>query len=367
MLHEHLIDANCPGPYQVAAVDLTGDGNNDIVVSCPGKGLIQWYEAPTWRKRALHSNLPGMLDFAAYDLDGDGELELAVIHEFHLAPATDGGKILWLDRGKSLDEEWNAYEIDAIPTAHRLRWANLTGRGKKQLVVAPILGVGADVKKPREIGGTLEYYRIPDDPRTGKWERHRIDADLPVQHGLQIRDVNRDGVDEILSASGAGTHIYYPTVQDGALSFRKQQIHPSESSEVFWSEHGPRGRPMIATVEPWHGNQVCVYLPPPSGEGRWTRIQLDDTLDGAHALACLDVDGDGQDEILAGYRGKGTSINVYHREDAEGRLWKKTVLDNQIACEGMFVARMSGGKRTDLVACGGGTHNVKWYQNSPEK
>ena len=55
-----------------------------------------------------------------------GELELAVLDEFHLSPSTTGGRILWLHRGKSLDEEWTVHEIDRLPT---LAIARMCARG----------------------------------------------------------------------------------------------------------------------------------------------------------------------------------------------------------------------------------------------
>ena len=366
-MKEHLIDGNCPGPYQIVCADIDRDGKQDILVTCPGRGLIQWYQAPDWKKRTIVSNLHEALDLAPFDLDGDGELELAVIHEFHLSPTTNGGNIVWLKRGKSLDEEWSLHHIDAIPTAHRLRWAHLGAFGKgsrrRELVVAPILGAGAQTKREREVPAGLFYYRIPDDPVNGRWERHMIDDKLPVQHGIRVQDVNGDGLDEILSASAAGTHIYYPQPGSGGLTFRKQQIHPSESSEVYWVRKGPHGRPMIATVEPWHGNMVCVYTPPATEGMPWSRTMIDDTMADGHALWCADVDGDGEVEILAGYRGKGTSLNLYKREDADGKRWKKTVLDNHMAAQGIFGASILT-SRTDIVACGGGTNNVKLYENT---
>jgi len=62
------------------------------------------------------------------------------------------------------------------------------------------------------------------------------------------------------------------------------------------------GKKYLATIEPWHGNQVVVYLPPEQKGDLWDRKVLDATLKQAHALWCADLDGDGDDEIVVGWR-----------------------------------------------------------------
>ncbi len=92
----------------------------------------------------------------------------------------------------------------------------------------------------------------------------------------------------------------------------------------------------MATIEPMHGNQVVIYTAPPElPEGQLaTRIVLDDTFKQGHGVFAADLDGDGDDEVIAGYREPGTGtikgpgVFLYEAEDAEGTKWTKHVLDD---------------------------------------
>ena len=74
------------------------------------------------------------------------------------------------------------------------------------------------------------------------------------------------------------------------------------------------GRTFLAAIEPWHGDQVAVYAPDPASPGftatAWRRQVLDDTLSEGHVLVAADFDGDGDEEIVAGWRGAGGGLTV---------------------------------------------------------
>ena len=121
------------------------------------------------------------------------------------------------------------------------------------------------------------------------------------------------------------------------------------------------GHRFLATIEPWHGNKVVVY---PGGADEFTeRHVIDTSYKSGHALACADLDGDGNDEIVAGYRGPGTSLFIYHATDDRGAAWERETLDTDMAASCLVIADINADGRPDIVAVGSSTANVKWYEN----
>ena len=91
---------------------------------------------------------------------------------------------------------------------------------------------------------------------------------------------------------------------------------------------------------------------------------LEDTMDNGHALGVGDLDGDGRDEIVWGFRGPGFKLSVFQATDARGERWKKTVLDDGgIAAADCIIEDFTGDGQPDIIAIGASTHNLKLYEN----
>ena len=98
---------------------------------------------------------------------------------------------------------------------------------------------------------------------------------------------------------------------------------------------------------------MVVYVP--DGE-QWKRVVIEDTMDNGHALAVGDLDGDGRDEIVCGFRGKGCKLSIFQATDARGERWQKTVLDDGgIAAADCVIADFTGDGKPDIVAIGAST------------
>ncbi len=389
-----VLDNNFPGGYQVKVADIDGDGKPDVVaLGETAAGQVAWYKNPTWKRYPISiDRTKNNIDLAIHDIDGDGELEIALASDFQLGDSTSGGTISWLKRGKSLDEPWEVHRIDAEPTAHRIRWADVDGDGKKELACAPILGPGAKAPQYDQVPARLVLYRIPKRDLSDAWPKQIVDEALHVMHALEVFDFDGDGRDELLTGSFEGVHLFdFEGTADKGL-WRRIQLCAGDqsgksargSSEISVGQLRG-GRRFIATIDPWHGNQVVVYLPPkdiaggakalpqPATEsvGPWERRVLDDSLSQGHALCCADFNRDGSDEIIAGFRGKGGGIYIYCATDESGTRWEKSVLnEGEIAAQGFSVFDLSstdfsqkGDGYPDFVATGGATHNVHLYLN----
>jgi len=175
-----------------------------------------------------------------------------------------------------------------------------------------------------------------------------------------------------LTASFEGIHLFRSSGRGSGIRWRKtklasgEQLDPAKrgSSEIGVGRIGPEGECFLAAVEPWHGDKVVVYRRSPDPNAPWQRLVIDTTFNEGHALMCTDVDGDEEDEIVAGYRGKGQSLYLYDCIDIVQDRWKRIPLDEgDMAASGLDVADINGDGRLDIICVGTASSNVRWYEN----
>jgi hypothetical protein len=358
------LDAAFAGGYQVCAADVDGDGRTDVL----GLGqTVAWLRNPTWEKLPITGDRTQRnIDLAPYDVDRDGKLDLVVASDFSMNHTGSGGTLSWFRRSDDLKKPWIGTVIDAEPTSHRVRWADVEGTGRKRLVDAPIMGPGTQAPEYDQSGARLVMYRVPTDPAADRWPKQVIDSSLPVIHALQVVDWDGHGREALLTASRQGVHLFQFRGAGDHLTWTKtrlcdgeQESSPAKGSSEVRVGHLKGGRRFIATIEPWHGNKVVVYHRPEASGALWERSVIDETLDEGHALWTADLDGDGAEEIVAGSRGKRHSVTLYRALDRHGTQWERSVLDEETACQGIFGIDLQNGGRAGILAIGGATHNVR--------
>jgi hypothetical protein len=344
--------------YQLLSVDLNGDGRKDLIAIDERASELAWYENPSWTRHVIATGVPRQLNADAWDTDGDGRPEIVLAYRFESSPERSVGNVALLKSGANPRQPWTMTEIDRVPTAHRVRFIDFEGNGRKLLLLGPMVGMKA--KAPLNDDDVPIYLYRP-----GAWKRELLYGKLHgILHAIvpvRWRGANKE---QLLTASFLGLHRIERT---GKGEVKVTQIAKGDerecpqcgSSEARQARLGRRW--FLAAIEPWHGNQVVVYVP----EGkRWTRIVLEDGMTNGHALAVGDLDGDGRDEIVCGFRGKGHKVTIYQAADGNGRKWTSTVLDNGgMAAADCRIEDFTGDGLPDIACAGASTKNVKIYEN----
>jgi hypothetical protein len=360
--------------YAVKLVDVNGDGKTDIVV-VDSKRVV-WYENPSWKMRTLiqGQTVADNVCIDGADIDGDGQIDFALGAGWNPGNTNGGGTLQWLKRGKTIDDPWSIHPIDSEPTVHRLRFADIDGDGKPELLVVPLFGKGSS-PKANWMDAPLRVlaYRIPKNPERDRWVPETLSRDFHVAHNFWPIPARHGKGKDILVASYEGVNLL--SRSGDKWSSRKlgagNQDNPNGKRGASEIKEGKlkNGRKFIATVEPWHGHQIVVYTEPAQAGQLWDRHVIDDQLLWGHAVWCADLDGDGNDEIIIGVRDDlngqyRRGVRIYKVQDDKGERWARHIVDNGgVACEDMACADLDGDGRIDIVAVGRQTGNGRIYWN----
>ncbi len=361
--YTHIVATGLRGGYQVVAADMNGNGRLDLIALPSQATELVWYENPYWTPHVIIRGMPRMINLAAADTDGDGIPELALAYEFSTNAAQSLGKLAILKANGDPRGLWTATEIDAIPTSHRVRFANIGGQ--PVLINAPILNAKTrdGFNDPDRLPVQLRAYRPPS------WRPETItEANQGVVHGLFVGDWTGDGRDDVFTAGYSGIFVH-TLGHDGRWS----RTELAKGNPAEWPQGGASdiaagmrgGKRFFVTNEPFHGNQVVVYQ---DAGGTWDRHIIETELVFSHALTLVDSNGDRNHEIVSGGtrapagspRGTKPGVFFYRPVDAAGQKWERMVLDPNMAAQSCIAADITGNGRMD-VACIDDA--LKWYEN----
>jgi hypothetical protein len=364
----HDIDANFRGGYSVSVADFNKDGKLDVIANSLAAPDLAWYENPSWERHVIAPETQ-IVNQAMADLDGDGIPEIAFQSSFAMQAANSKG-LNWIAHANGDPRQpWKVEKIDEFPTSHHVAWADLEGDGKKELINAPLIGAASLAPTYDQDKASVFWYSPKD------WKRHVVTTDIPgIIH--RVRPVKWDGGsrDQFLVASFEGIALYRPTGSGDAMKFEKTLLSPGhveKAPRLGASDVGvgkQDGKRFLASVEPWHGNEVVVYT---EKGGKWERRVIFDKVSSGHEIAVVDLNGDGRDDIVANDNSRATPQNpnptpgvhvFYAPADAATGEWIYRRIEDKSAMNSCVAADINGDKRPDLVCTGAGAA-IRWYEN----
>lgn len=362
--------AEIRGGYAVAVADFNDDGRIDVMPNSLAVPQVAWYENPTWTRHVIVDGVPGVVNQAIADLDRDGTPEVAFQSGFAMQAANSEG-INWVARAHGdPTEPWEATVVDRFETSHHVAWADFDGDGRLELVNAPLIGPGSLAPTYDQDNASIFWY-----DQDG-WERHTIaDANVPgIIHRVRPVRWDNSGGDHLLVASFEGIARYWASGSGSGMMFHKVLISPGHEEaapRLGASDVGfgySKGRRVLASVEPWHGNEVVVYT---ESDGDWQRRVIFDRVTSGHEIVVADLNGDDRVDIVANDNGRVTErtpdatpgVHVFFSpDDPATGPWEYVRIESDYAMNGCVPADVNGDGRTDIV-CSGAGGMVRWYEN----
>jgi hypothetical protein len=292
-----------PGASETAAVvDVNKDGRLDIVSG------DSWYEAPSWKKHPIReinftSNYVDNFSDLVVDVDGDGYPDIVQFGYF-------SGNIVWMKNpGKTVatEKEWVKTEIDASGPTEFAFLVDLNNDGKA-LEILPEFD-RANVP--------LAWFELKDH----KWVKHVV-SQQSYGHGIGAGDLNGDSRNDILTPKG-----WFEAPPDPASG---QWTFHATDWETPPAPAGRAGAPAVAPPAPARTSFGFMYVLDINGDGRmdilttaahdygifwfeqmpaepgkdpvWVRHTIDNSWSQAHASQLVDLNGDGQLDLVTGKR-----------------------------------------------------------------
>ncbi len=340
------------GGRSVAAGDIDGDGDNDIVIgSLDADSSIVWYEnngnpfGGAWKHHFSGGKNEICYSLFITDIDNDGKMDIAAAY-------TSGDDIVWLKNNGGDPLTFTEFEVDGLfKAALGVTVTNVNGSGNLDLIGASwwdedYAPYGSDGFKWWEFDGESTY-------------TPHIISSMDSAGLVFAKDLNRDGYVDVIGATviplHAGNIIWWSN--DGSGLFSTDNIINSHKGLASIYARDLEGDGDIDIISSSDQTDSLFWLEN-NGFQFFTENTIMSGYYGARFVGAHDFDGDGDPDILSvALGGTNTGDISWFENDAE---------DEQVIVSGESSLFWNDKVEIIVNSSSGGTNDVTVFYDSEE-
>lgn len=332
---------------KVYAADIDNDGDIDVLVSGWNYDTIAWYEnldglGTFGTINYVTQNLAGTQSLDMADIDGDGDKDI-------LTSSPTDNKIVWYENLDGLGNFSNALIIDNnAPFAKQVKTADIDGDNDIDVV-----GAIRDESK-------VVWYENIDGLGTFSTEKI-ISGNATGVYSIDIADLDGDEYLDVLANSSSIARPSWFKNLDGQGNFGTENIIDliGTFKMITTDIDGDNDQDI---VKQHHIDDVVVlhWYENTDGLGTFTQKQLITDAFQPSDIYAVDVDNDGDNDLLVTYVGDG-KITWFENLDGLGTFGNRRIID-ELASISIVAADIDGDGYKDVVTRINQSQ-VVWYKN----
>ena len=345
------IDDNFIGAAGVYACDVNNDGNLDVLGAGVNNGFAVWLNSGAipvnWSKQVIDETINGAIYVHAIDVDGDLDVDV-------LGAAWDDNEIAYWRNDGGEPIVWTKQIIDnSFLGAHEVFGCDLDNDGD-----GDVLGASAN-------GNDIAWWRN-DGGDPINWTKQNIDEYFNGARSVYAVDIDGDHDKDVLGASLLGNEITLWR-NDGGEPIVWTEITIAANfigaHKVVACDIDLDGDPDILGAA-YMGAEIAWWRNDGGDPIVWSKQTIDNNFRGALTTYATDIDDDGDIDVV-GAGDIDDDIKLYRNNGGNPIVWSEYIIDNNYdGAWPVFACDLDGDGDNDVLAGADTDNEITWWENN---